>query len=239
MFDQETGKVTFNEQEQAEIDRIVGERLSREKTKYTDYDDLAEIAKELEDFNYTGTPAEKKAAIKAYKEEIRKAAELEELEKQAKATGSDPDLLKEIKSLRDEITELKGEREANKKAEETKQQSEEAWKNQLKEFNEKYSDVDLDKLNSNEKFLKFCKGKTGTLTDIYEDFLDFIGDAEKEFVEKVKANSERSTSSGRGAGADGGSHGLSDDEKTFVDDHNKRYPKMKMTYKEYADRKRR
>lgn len=247
MAKKEDGTIYFDADEQSKVDEIVKERLSRVDKKPEDYEDLKEIATILEDFDWKGTPAEKKAALKAYQEDLKRqqqppSAGQDEfkkydeipsekvLEALAKKLGMAPDKVEKAiaKSIKDD------------EEDEKKRQANEAWDKELKEFNEKHNDVDVDKLNGDQKFLKFCKGKVGSLTDIYEDFLDFIGDAEKEFVEKVKANSDRSTSSGRGKGsADGGTYGLSDEEKAFVDEHNRRYPKLKMTYKEYGERKRR
>lgn len=61
----ESGNVTFTAEEQAKVDSIVQERLARAKAeKPADYDDLQEIAKELEAFDFTGTPAEKKLLLR-------------------------------------------------------------------------------------------------------------------------------------------------------------------------------
>lgn len=223
---------------QEEVNRIVQERLARQKPeKPADYDELAEIAKELEDFGYSGTPAEKKAAIKAYKDELKKQVELDELEAQAKETGKDPELMKEIKTLKDEIRELKGERQAQKQAEQQRATADAAWFKQLQEFEEAYPDVDLDKLNSNERFLKFIKGKLLPLKEVYEDFVELIGDTAAETMAKAKSKEARSTSSGKSAKtSDGHTYGLTEAQKREVDEWNKRYPKMPMSYREYASK---
>jgi hypothetical protein len=192
----ETGKVTFDADEQKEVDRIVQERLARAKTP-EDYNELKEIEKELEEFGFKGTVSEKKAAIKAQREQYQKQAELEELQAQAKAEGTSPELLGEIKELKKEINELKGEREAFKKAEESKKQAQEAWNMQVKEMQETHPDVDLEKLAQNQKFLKFIKGKGLALKESYEDFVEFIGEQEAEIqnLRKKLTNEENSKSS--------------------------------------------
>lgn len=236
----EDGKVIFNEAEQAEVDRIIGERLARAKAeKPADYDDLKEIEKELEAFGYSGTPAEKKAAIKAYKAELEAQKELEILKEQAKNEGTSPELLKEIKELKKELEEIKGERQAQKQAVEQKKAADEAWNKQVKEMEEKYPDVDLDALAKDAKFLKFVKGKSGlTLSELYEDFIEFVGEAQAEALLKDKSKESRSTSSGKSQGSDG-AKGLTDEEKRFIDENNRRYPKNKITYKEFLERKNR
>lgn len=234
----ENGKVVFDEQEQKEVDRIVQERLARQKPeKPADYEDLKEIEKELEDFGYSGTPAEKKAAIRAYKAELKKQAELDELEAQAKESGKDPELMKEIKALKDEIKELKGERQAQKQAERQRAAADAEWVKQLQEFEEAYPDVDMDKLNNNERFLKFIRGKSLPLKEVYEDFIELIGDTAAETMAKAKSKEARSTSNGKSAkNSDGNTYGLTEAQKREVDEWNKRYPKMAMSYREYANK---
>lgn len=232
----EDGTVYFNEQEQPEINRIVEDRLARERSKYSDYEDLKGLDEELAAFGYQGTAKERREAIKAQREEIAKQAELEELQRQSQLQGTSPELLAEIKELKKELGELKGERQAQKQAADEKKQADEAWSKQVKEMTEAYPDVDLDTLADDAKFKKFAKGKSLPLKELYEDFAEFIGETEAATIAKVKSKEERSTSSGKAKGSDGGSHGLSDDQKKVVDDWNRKNPDMKMSYKEYSDK---
>jgi len=234
----ETGKVIFDQEEQAVVDRIVQERLARAKTP-EDYEHLKDIEKELEDFGWQGTAAEKKEAIKAYKQELKAQQELEALEQQAKTTGKDPELLQAIKTLEKKIETLEGERNAHKQTEAQKKQAEEAWNKQVTEFQEAFTDVNLEALEKNAKFIDFIQGSGWSLKTAYEKYLKIINEAEKEAFVKAISKESRSTPSGKGGGDhDGGSYGLNADEKAFVDEHNRKYPKMKMTYKEYSERKR-
>jgi hypothetical protein len=210
----ESGNVTFTAEEQAKVDSIVQERLARAKAeKPADYDDLQEIAKELEAFDFTGTPAEKKAAIKAARAELTAQKELEELQKQAKTEGTSPELLKEIKELKKEIGELKGERQAQKQAEESRKQADEKVNEQIAAMQEKHSDVDLKALLEDQKFVKFAKGKNLPLVELYEDFVEFVGETEAATIAKVKSKEERSTGSGKNSGSPGGNYGLTDNQK--------------------------
>jgi hypothetical protein len=199
--EQPTEATDIKQMSQADIDRIVEERLARERKKYGDYDELKEIEKELEGFGYTGTAAEKKAAIKTQREQYAKQQELADLQEEADEKGASPELLSEIKQLKSEIAELKGEREAIKKAETEKKVADEAFNNQVQEFNEEYPDVDLAKVGENPKFLKFAKGRAGTLAELYTDFVDFVGETEKELdtlrktVEAKEANQKNADSS--------------------------------------------
>jgi len=204
----ESGKIVFDADEQVEVDRIVQDRVARVKKEVPeDYEELKEIANELEGFGYSGTAAEKKTAIKAEREQRSKQQELYELQEEADQKGASPEVLSEIKQLKSELNELKGEREALKKAETDKKTADEAFNKQVHEFGEKYPDVDLAKVGENPKFLKFVKGRTGTLAELYTDFVDFVGETEKELetlrktVEAKEANqknAETSTGSVKG-----------------------------------------
>lgn len=242
----EEGKVEFNETEQAEVNRIIGERLSREGIQ-----DMKEIMEHLKPFGYTGTPAEIKSAIKADADDFvnqlrdsEKKETLEQLQQQAKDTGTTPELLATIKSLQDDLSAIKGKTKAVEDAENQRIATQKMQDEQIKHFTEceDTKDVDLKKLNENPKFLKFLSkqkqtGEQDWLVEAYKDFVELIGGVEAETIAKIQANGSRSSSSGRGTSSDGAG-GLTADEKAFVDDHNRRYPKMQMSYKEFNERKR-
>lgn len=231
----EDGSVVFEGAEQQELDRIVGERLAREKSKYADHDEIKGIVEELQQFGYEGTPTEIRQAIKMQREEVARQQELQQLQEQARQEGTSPELLAEIKELKKELSEIKGERTAIKQAEEDKKSKDEAWNKQLSEFNEAYENVDLDKLAVNPKFQKFVKGKSLPLKELYEDFVDFIGETEAEAIKKVMSKEQRSTSGGKGTGT-GGSYGLTDTQKATLAEWNEENPQLKMSEKEYAER---
>lgn len=223
---------------QAELDKIIGERLTRERNKYeSELKEYQETLNELEDFGYTGTVQEKREAIRAYKAEIAKAQELEQLKQEASTTGTSPELLAEIRELKKELSDIKAERQAKENELKHAQKQKEIWDSQLKEFEEAYPDVDLEELDKNQKFVKFIKGKNARLKELYDDFVDFIGEAEKETIIKLKSKEMRSTSGGKGSGsssAEGGTYGLSDAQMETLREWNAKNPQMKMTAKEFA-----
>ena len=231
----EDGSVVFEGNEQLEVNRIVEERLARERGKYADYEDVKGVTEELKAYGYQGTPAEIRQAIKQQREETQRQNDLQELQEQAKTEGTSPELLKEIKELKSELSEIKGERTAIKQAEEQKKKDNEAWNNQVKEFTTTYGDVDLDQLALNPKFVKFVKGKHLPLKELYEDFIDFVGETEVEAIKKVMSKEQRSTSGGKGTNT-GGDYGLTDSQKKTVEEWNRKNPNMKMSYKEYAEK---
>ena len=220
---------------QAELDQIIGERLSRERTKYADYDDLQSLNTELELFGYTGTAKDRSASIKAQREEINKQKEFDELQNQSEQTGTSPELLKEMKELKKELATIKSERQAIQTEKDTKSKADENWKEQLADFQGTYKDVDLDQLAVNPKFKKFIKGKNMPLKELYEDFTDFIGEAETEAIKKVTSKANRSTGTEKGSNA-GGNFGLSASQTELVDQWNKENPKMKETYQSYSSK---
>jgi hypothetical protein len=237
----ENGKIVFDEEEQAEVNRIVGERLARVKSdKPTDYDDLQEIAKDLEDFGYSGTPAEKKAAIKAYKESLKEQQQSNNYQEAVEGYAGDgeiPDekvlnaLAKKFGVSADKVEKAIKKVISLDDAEEQKSKNDEAWNEQVKAFEEKYSTVDLGKVAQDPKFQKFVKGKGMPLVELYEDYLEFLGDSEKDFIAKVQSNIDRSTSSGKQKGdALGGTYGLNADEQELAKENG-------MTLKEYSERK--
>ena len=206
-----TERIIFTPEQQEVFDREIKnaytKAYSKAKEEHIDYEELKEIEAELEGFGYTGTTAEKKAAIKAQREQYAKQQELESLQDEAKENGTSPELLSEIKQLKSELAELKGEREAIKKAETDKKAADTAFNKQVNEFGEQYPDVDLAKVGENPKFLKFVKGRAGTLVELYGDFVDFVGETEQELetlrktVEAKEANqknAETSTGSVKG-----------------------------------------
>lgn len=216
---------------QEDVERIVGERLTRERASKVDYDDLKEVAELVKQFGYQGTTAEIKAELRQQAEERRKAAELQSLEEEAGKTGTSPELLAEMKALQKRLDEIEKEKLQQQKEKEDKQKTEEAWNGQVKEFQDKHPDVDMEKLAANEKFTAFLSKANPSLplVDVYETYVDLVGGAEKAAIEKIQSNAERSTFSGKSkADPTGGTHGLNDAQQTLAKNNG-------MSYKEYAE----
>ena len=230
---------------QAELDKIIAERVARVKAeKPSDYDDLREMATDLEDYGFVGTVAEKKAALKAAKEQVRLQNELESLEEEADRTGTSPELLREIRELKKELKEVKDERKALNEVDEAKRKEAEAkikidadWDRQLTELNEAHSDVDPEELAKDAKFIKFAKSHKGDIKEIYEDYLELMEDAAQNIAEKFKRSELRSTGGGKTPPSSSGAK-LSTAQQSTLEDWNKRNPRMKMTPQEFLSRQR-
>lgn len=190
----------------------------------------------LKDFGYEGSPAEIKVIlreqakeVKANREQAEREQELEDLQDQARQTGTSPELLAEIKALKAEIKEIK-KKDDEKAAESAKvEKMQQEWAGYVAEFKEKHSDIDLDKLVNNAKFQKFFNDSNPklTLTQIYDNYVDLVGGAEKAAIEKLKSNIDRSTSSGRSKGVDtGGTYGLTARQQELADEAGISYKKF-------------
>ena len=235
----EQGNVIFDEDEQAKVDSIVAERLSRAKQeKPADYEDLKGVDALLEELGYSGTPAEKREALtqlaNSYKttddviEDVVEDGEIPDeavLKALAKKFGTTPEKLE--KSMKKAI-------EADD-ADERKTQADADWKRQVAEFETAHADTDLEELNKDAKFIKFAKTHNGSLSTIYEDYLEILQETEANIADKFKKSESRSTGAG-GKQPQSGSIKLSTEEQNTLNDWNRRNPQMQMTpqkFKEY------
>lgn len=231
MIDETTGKVTFNETEQAELNRIIEERLSREKAKYADYDDVKGIAEELKAFGYEGTPREIREAVKSQREAAAKQAELEALKDEAKQDGASPALVAAIKKLEAKIEALEKPIQAKAQEEEAQKAAAEAWNAQVKEFEETYPDIDMTSLADDEDFMDFLRASAPnqSMAKVWGRYSKLVGKAKAEATAKIKSNVDRSTSSGRSkSDPNGGTYGLSSTQQELA-------KKAGMSLKEYSD----
>lgn len=231
---------------QAELDKIVADRLARAK-RPDDYEDLKELLSELEEYGYPQSPKEAKELLKQQKAQEKAQKQLEELEEQAELQGTSPELLKKMADLEAKVIDLESEKrekqveiEKNLAEAKAKEESDAAWQTQIDEITEAHPEIDLETLEANQKFIKFIKGKNGmTLKELYEDFIDFIGETESEAVKKAMSKAERSTGSGKGSGTGGGGK-LTDAEKQTLKDWNAKNPKyLQMTETEFLANKNR
>jgi hypothetical protein len=224
---------------QAELDKIVADRLARAKSP-EDYDDLKEVLAELEEYGYPQSAKEAREMIKQQKATAKAEKELEELEFEAEQSGTSPELLKEIRELKSELKELKDDKKAVIAAKESEvakieadKKANEQWQAQVDEIETKYPDINLAALEENVKFMKFIKGKGGqSLVELYEDFNDLIGEAESSAIKKAMSKVDRST--GTGKGNTGSTSILNDNQKKTLTDWNRKNPAyLQMSEKEF------
>lgn len=169
--------------------------------------------------------------LESYADKTRAAR----LKKAAAESGRTVEDLEEEEDAKEVVRRQKREKAEKEKAEaEAKRQSD--WVAQdAAAFLREHPDVDLRKLDANDKFRRFCGSRYGKepLGDLYDDWKELVGeDAAAKAVEKSAAKAERST----GAGGGGVSDGLTAAQQRELDEWNRNYPQMKMTAKEFLKR---
>lgn len=116
--------------------------------------------------------------------------------------------------------------------EEPKNAAEDFFKDDLINFLDSHPGVDVEALDNNPNFRKFCGTRYGKepLSNLYDDYVSLVSTAEK--VGKAKdTRAERSTGSGAAGGAV-----LSPAQRAALNDWNRHNPDMKMTAKEFLSR---
>lgn len=229
MAKKEDGTIYFDDDEQKKVDEVVKDRLSRHKPD--DYDDLKSIEKDLEAFGFSGTPAEKKAAIKAAIEQAATPpAKEEETDEDETSTMVLNALAKKFKMTPTELELAIKAGAEDVKAKEGKRKSDTEWNNQVKDFKTKHSDIDLDALEKDEDFIDFAKGRMGTLTQKYEAYENYATRLKQktsdEIKSKYKVKELLSTPTGAAA-RDEGEYGLTARQKDLARNNG-------MDYREYA-----
>lgn len=102
-------------------------------------------------------------------------------------------------------------------------------KEDLAEFAERYPDIDVSNVITNEAFKKFAGTRLGVepLADLYDDFTELVGEAEKNGrLKDTRGN--RSTGSGNQGGVR-----LSASQQRDLEEWNRQYPELKMTPREF------
>ena len=101
-------------------------------------------------------------------------------------------------------------------------------------FAEAYPDVDLEKLDSDKAFRRFCGSRYARepLAELYEDYLEIAGEQRAAAAAKTESKNRRET----GAGSGSGGETLTARQQKELDEWNRAYPQMKMTAKEFLSR---
>lgn len=197
---------------QSELDRIIGERLARERKKLDEEkaNDPHRKFIERQAKRHNMTPEE-------YLAEVDRLQALADAEEEAKSKGIPAEALLRQKELERKLAEIeRREAEQKQKAEEEAKQREvsERW---AKEFAEKYPQTPIQTALQDSEFMEFAKdfAPNVSLARRYERYL-----REKQLSELAKQhgeelNSLRSTSSGR-TQSDGQTYGLSAEQQELA-----------------------
>ena len=206
---------------QSEVDRIVKERLAREKSKHEQ-----EVGKFVPYQKFVEAQAKKHGmSPQEYLTAVEEAERLESVADEAEKAGMQPEAYLEYQDAKEKAKAY----EAKQQQEQAEAKSREEWERQVSEFKEKHPNVDLYKLGGNADFLEFIEELSPklSLADKYDRYMKYRAaeKAAKEAEEKSRA--ERGTSSGRGV-SEGEDYGLSDTQKRLAKENG-------MSYKEYAE----
>ena len=158
----------------------------------------------------------------------------ERWKEEAENKGIDPDIYIELQESK-EYRRKQLAKEALAEAEtDHKKKNQEMAKADMNEFKKTYPDVDVNKTLDSTLFKKFANHKLGNqpLAEIYSDFLEITGEAQKTAVKKVLSKTERSTGTSSGTTEPA----LTNEQKKALEDWNRRNPELKMTAKEYLRR---
>ena len=178
----------------------------------------------------TGKPFQ---SFKEFQEYGRKYQE-ELLEEQAEKTGRPVEELREEAENRAYLSKKRKEDAAKKDETEKRNADRDRLVADAMDFREKYPDVDIRKLEQNQKFRKFAGNRLykEPLADLYADFVELVADAQAAAVAKADSKASRGT----GGGTSGETITLSPSQQKDLDEWNRNNPDMKMTAKEFAGR---
>lgn len=176
---------------------------------------------------YTGKPFRSFRDFLSYGEQFK----ADKLAEEAKRRGTTVQQLREEEENKSWIARKRQEEADQKKAMEFLETRKKFMVSDLKNFVEKYPDVDPGKLEKNPKFKKFAGSRLykEPLSSLYEDFTEMVSDAERSAVEKAASKASRSTGGGQSGGADG----LTPTQRAELEEWNRDNPSMKMTIKEF------
>lgn len=218
---------THEDNSAAKAARIRAERETEARIK-KQFDD--EIAGSMIPNPYTGKPFKDWAEFREYIEQYHE----EQLQERAK-TEKRP--MAELRR-EEEDRKLAAQKRRELQEAETKEAAAKAEREFIlqdaQDFAKKHPDVDIGKLEKNQRFRKFCGNRFGKepLAGLYEDYVELVGEAAASAAEKAKSKQERSVGSGAGSG--GG--GLTAAQQKELDAWNRNNPQMKMTAKEFLER---
>jgi hypothetical protein len=178
----------------------------------------------------TGRPFESFQEFLAFGKRVNEAR----IEKRAQKENRPRDEIRQEEELRAILDKRKEEEKKRGEAVANKKRQSEFLKADVKRFMREYPQVDVVKLEQNEKFKRYARGRLykEPLAEVYTDYMEFVTDAEKAAL--AKADSRASRGTGAGGGASEGS--LTGAQQKELESWNRLYPHMKMTAKEFKGR---
>jgi hypothetical protein len=179
---------------QSELDRIIGDRLARERKKFEEERSSDPHRKfvERQAKKYGMTPDE-------YLAEVERQEALAAVEEEAELQGMSPEALLKQREMERKLKEIEEKEAKQKEQQEQEQRQAELWQEQQKLFTEKFPTIPIEKVMGDKEFIEYAKefAPNVSLARRYERYL-----RDKELASLAKehgfeSRSLRSTSSGR------------------------------------------
>ena len=179
---------------------------------------------------YTGKPFKSFKEFQEYGDRFHQ----EKLEETAQKQGKSVEELQEEEENRSFLARKRDEEKQQKEAMEALDRQKKFLRADLTAFLGKYPGVDPAKLEQNPKFRKFAGKRlySEPLAELYGDFVELVGDAERAAVEKAVGKASRGTGGAQG----GGMEMLTPGQRDELSEWNRDNPSMKMTAKEFLGR---
>lgn len=179
---------------------------------------------------YTGKPFQTMAEFEDYAKQYHEDQIQDRARKENRSVA---ELRREAEDRR-LAEEMREEKARRKKETESRKERETFIREDAADFLGKYPDVDLGKLEQNQRFRKFCGSRFGRepLAELYAAYTELTGETAQEAVQKRQSREARGV--GSGAGTAGG--GLTPAQQTELERWNAENPTMKMTAKEFLSR---
>lgn len=178
---------------------------------------------------YTGRPFQSFEEFREYGKRYKETQQ----ENEAKRQGRTVEDLQEEEADRAFVRKLRQEEAGKAEAARERQRQEAFMISDLQRFTAEHPGVDVEKLEKNEKFLRFAGKRLyrEPLSELYNDFVAVVSDAEQAAVARAAGRSERST----GAGQGGSGVSLTPRQQAQLEAWNRENPEMKMTAKEFLN----
>lgn len=180
---------------------------------------------------YTGKPFAGLNDFLEYAKKFREGQIAEEAEK----SGRTVEEVTEEWNDRDYVRKMRTQEQEQKTPAKTAQNEDvsEFLRRDVQDFVTRHPDVDVAQLENNPAFRKFCGTRfmKEPLADLYDDYLEIKGGAEKAAVARSASRAERST----GGGTTGG-QALTPSQQNLLDQWNRENPDMAMSAKDFFRR---
>lgn len=178
---------------------------------------------------YTNKPFASVQEFREYGDKQRQA----EIKRLAKESGRSEEEVEAELADKDFVREMRRKADQDRAAQKETEARRQFIEKDVRDFVKRHPDVDVEKLEQNKSFRKFCGSRFGRepLGDLYDAYVEIVGQAGQAAVAKQAGHNERST----GGGSTGGVT-MTPGQQRALDAWNEANPDMAMTAKEFLSR---